>query len=128
MRNTRKYRCALDAARALFPGPDFQRITRENDTLYDALEKRGYFWEAESSTWTNRPKSSSIFTSDDGLPTGEFRIRVMAHPAELEEVVEAVREGLHQRGVRITEVSNIYPNQHGPGVRIYLTAQIAPSR
>jgi hypothetical protein len=48
----------------------------------------------------------------------------MAHPDEIEDVLEIVQEALDTYGVQVIETSDQYPNRRGPGVRVYVTCMM----
>lgn len=120
MKYTRKMNAALELCNKL--GVGVRNL--ENDQVYDILEKRGYFWNAESGVWEDVKRSTSMFKDDAGLPTGTFRLRVMCDPRDLDHLLEIVNEALDTYGATISEQSNPYPNRRGPGVRVYLTGQL----
>jgi hypothetical protein len=127
MKHTVKFKAALLVAPQVIEQSELPRAWRDNASLYDALEKRGWFWDAESSKWADYQKSTSMFAGDDGLPTGEFRLRLMAHPGDMDRLIELVSETLDTYAVIITEISNQYPNRRGPGVRIYMSCKLPTS-
>lgn len=120
MKHTAKYNAAVKTAAKVLPGEGGW----DNATLYDHLEKKGWFWNAESGEWEDFRRSTSMFESDAGLPTGEFRLRLMCHPGDLDRLLELVNEALDTYGVAISEQSNPYPNRRGPGIRCYLTGKL----
>lgn len=89
------------------------------DVLFAAVRRIGYSWDGEM--WVKRnPESTSIFADADGNATGAVRLRVMAHPDDVEAAVEALRK---VPGMWIAEVSDkAYPNRKSAGVRVYVTA------
>lgn len=93
----------------------------EQSGIYNNLERAGYYWNSETQIWENLKRSSTMFANDDGLPTGVIRLRVMAHPGDMDQLMEVIRESLDSYGVTIQEESNPYPNRRGPGLRIYIT-------
>ena len=123
MRRTAKYIEGLKTCRELhlkvgeLAYPDYEGV-------YAALEAAVYHWDAGQQLWIKgAPPSTSMFETDDGLGTGIFRLRLMAHPADVERVVQAVAEGLKPFAV-IDDISNPYPNRRGPGVRVYFTCKL----
>jgi hypothetical protein len=127
MRRTKKYGQAEQKARELFTPFQLACMSVDGVNLYQALESQGFFWDAESSTWTNTPRSTSIFTTDEGAPTGEFRLRVMGHPDELDVILNRVLDGLRYGGCAVTEISDRFKNHKGPGYRVYVTCQLRKS-
>jgi hypothetical protein len=117
MKQTKKYRAGLKAYKA-FKG---SRLTRtfENDELYQMLADKGFWWDAANGEWTNRKQpSNSIFKTDDDVASGVIRLRVMAHPDDVDHTVALVKKTI---GMRVIEVSDPYENRKGAGVRVYLT-------
>jgi len=118
MKATRKFNAALTAYKT-----ETRKIVTmpiENDKLYEWLEKRHWWWDASEGKWNkgNKP-SNSIFKTDDDVASGVIRLRVMAHPDDVE---IAVKQAKKTPGMRVIEVSDPYPNRKGAGVRVYLTA------
>ena len=124
MKHTAKYNAAITTAQTILDKPALSKVKRDNATLYDALERKGWFWDAESGKWQDFKKSTSMFEGDDGLPTNQFRIRLMAHPDVMPKLVEVVTEALDTYGATVIETSNGYPNRRGPGLRVYMTAKL----
>lgn len=124
MRKTLKYEAALDCAGEILSRAELNRARKANQSLYDALEQRGYFYDPPNGKWRHYKPSTSMFQGDDGLPTGTFRLRVMCNPGDLDRLLEIVNEALDTYGATMTEQSNVYPNRRGPGVRVYLTGQL----
>jgi hypothetical protein len=99
-----------------------------HDELYAALASAGYAWNSASGKWekskrpirTDGTASQSIFSDDDNQPSGVYRLRVMAHPDEVDNIV---RNFQRQIG-GVVEVSDHYPNRKGGGVRVYLTCKV----
>jgi hypothetical protein len=128
MKRTAKYVAAQQALKLLGPGNKPARYTKlENDELYAALEGQGYYWNSESGEWkqdrdgTARARGSfsgSIFEDSDGIPTGVYRLRIMANPEEIAAVCAEVCKSL-----TVLEVSQPYPNRRGSGVRVYITGK-----
>lgn len=124
MRRTLKYEAALDCAAELLDRAELNRARKDNATLYDALERRGWFYDRDNGKWQHYKPSTSMFQADDGGATGVFRLRVMCEPRDLDRLLEIVNEALDTYGATITEQSNVYPNRRGPGVRCYLTGKL----
>lgn len=98
------------------------------DDHYALLAENGYGWDAKAVKWIKSAREIdsrgriklSMFSDDDGLPSGTYRLRVMAHPDEIEAVIRKLKEVLI-----VMEVSeHAYPNRKGQGVRAYLTCRI----
>ncbi len=134
MRQTKKLVAAQAAIKAL---PSGQRaIVLYNATqedYYQALEKAGFYWDAGSGKWEKGDDharaqgkfSGSIFEDGEGLPSGVFRLRIMANDAELSRVCAAISRALVAGGMSIIEVSDTaYPNRRGAGSRVYMTGKM----
>jgi hypothetical protein len=121
MRRTKKYTQAVAAARAL----GVQRADGlPHEQLYLALAERSYCW--DGATWApGTPESSSVFKTYDDQPSGVVKLRVMAHPDEIEEAVRLLRDRLPGA---IYEVSDPYPNRKGVGVRVYVSLKLEVAR
>jgi hypothetical protein len=92
------------------------RIPDENADLYAVLERRGYWWDAKSGKWLDTPApSTSVFKTSHGTPTGVVKIRVMAHPDEVQSALS-----LLDKAFKVVNVSEQYENRKGPGVRVYV--------
>lgn len=90
-----------------------------HEDLYQLLENYGFWWDAKNGEWTNRKQpSNSIFKTDDDVASGVIRLRVMAHPDDVDHTVALVKKTI---GMRVIEVSEPYDNRRGSGVRVYLT-------
>jgi hypothetical protein len=124
MKQTAKYKAALKVAPNVLEPAELGRVRHENAPLYDALEKRGWFWSADEGQWSDAKQSNSMFADDAGLPTGVVRLRLMAHPGDMDQVMELVAKGLDSQGVTTIETSNVYPNRRGAGLRVYLTCKL----
>jgi hypothetical protein len=133
MRRTAKYTAALSTVPLLGDGKQSKTIMTmlDHDELYATLEKRGYYWDAKDKQWhkgdeNSRAKgqfSGSMFEDPDGLPTGVFRLRIMAHPDELAQVCAEVC-----RKLTVIEVSKPYDNRRGAGQRTYITCKRSTSK
>jgi hypothetical protein len=128
MKRTAKFVAALNVAPQILEPAQFQLAKKDNDALYSALEEHGWFWDAEAVKWSDFKKSTSIFENDNGLATGDCRLRLMAHPGDIDRLIETVIEALDSYSVRVTETSKQYPNRRGPGVRVYMTVQLGPAK
>jgi hypothetical protein len=115
MRKTAKYTAGLKKAQDLK-----LKLAMEHDALYKGLQEAGYHWDSDSQKWEEgKPQSTSMFASDDDdTPSGVVRLRVMAHPKEIAQVVTLAKK---TPGMRCIDVSGEYPNRRGIGVRVYLT-------
>lgn len=125
MKLTAKLKAAVEAAERVNLAGRYSMATAEQ--MYEALIGLGMAWDAKAGTWaaSKRPiradgvESKSIFSDDNNQPSGVYRLRVMAHPAELAGIVADLRKKL-----TVIEISEKeYPNRRGEGVRIYLTCK-----
>lgn len=118
MKRTKKYEAALTAYRSETRAK--LKAELDNAKLYEWLEKRLWWWNASEGKWQkgNKP-SNSIFATDDDVASGVIRLRVMAHPDDVETAVVKVKK---TPGIRVIDISEPYENRKGAGVRIYLTA------
>lgn len=115
MRKTAKYTAGQKLARTLKI-----KSTLAHEKLYQAIESAGYHWDSDNQVWQEgKAQSTSMFASDDDdTPSGVVRLRVMAHPKEIAQVVALAKK---TPGMRCIETSGEYPNRRGIGVRVYLT-------
>jgi hypothetical protein len=121
MRRTQKYVAALPVAATLLRGAELRRVSMNHAALYEVLERSGWWWDSSAGSWSNERRSTSIFEGDDGLPSGVLRLRVMANPSEVDDVIDRITRSLLSVDLRVFEVSERYPNRRGPGVRVYLS-------
>lgn len=92
--------------------------TQDSESLYAMLETMGYWWDSSAGAWKKgNPPSTSIFKDDEGAPTGIINIRLMGHPDDMPDAIEAAKVAY-----QVSQVSGQYPNRKGPGVRVYITA------
>jgi len=118
MRKTKKFVAGVVAAKSSGLG----LIWSSNEELYEALEDDNFYWKAKAGEWQQleHKPSTSVFQADDGTPTGIVKIRVMAHPDDVQKAVQKIKA---TNGLRVIEISEkTYPNRKGTGVRIYVTA------
>lgn len=122
MRRTKKYTQAVAAACSL----GIQRADGiPHEQLYLALAERSYCW--DGATWSpGTPESSSVFKTYDEQPSGLVKLRLMAHPDEIEEAVRLLRDRMPAGA--IYEVSDPYPNRKGVGVRVYVSMRLEAAR
>lgn len=125
-KKTKKYVEARRAAMAgeLLAAAELREVLDNAPALYAALERAGWFWDVQAGLWNDVKKSTSMFQTDAGLSTGAFRLRVMAHPGDVDRLLHILSEALDTYGCRIYETSNAYPNRRGPGLRVYLSCQL----
>lgn len=119
-RMTAKYTQALKTALQLgFKG-------QERDRVYDFLLSSGYNWDGKTQTWDENNKwMGSAFEDFQGNPTGHFKLRLMAHPNEIHEIIEILQESLADQATTLTVTSDkVYDNRNGVGVRVYLEGTI----
>lgn len=117
-RKTRKYLSALATVRS----KKVKLGNRDHESVYEALNNANFFWDHKSGEWEHKQHapSTSVFQADDGSPTGIVKIRVMAHPDDLESAIVSLKKCL---GLKVIEISEkTYPNRKGTGERIYTTA------
>jgi hypothetical protein len=112
MRRTAKYVAAESTAKLL-------KLRFTPRTLYDRLQEAGYIWDNRKGVWERG--STSMFKDDQGLPTGVIRLRLMAHPEDVDRACELLQVQLSAAGARLFDVSAQYPNRRGAGTRIYAT-------
>lgn len=116
-RRTKKFVRAWEVGSKL----GLHRLSR--DKLYERLQREGYNWDAKSKTWSkSNPWTGSAFQNANDAPTGHVKVRVMAHPDEVEHFIGLVCEKLIADGAQVEQVSDAYPNRKGPGVRVYIDA------
>jgi hypothetical protein len=118
MRQTAKYVAALAKARELGL-KNARKMTHEQ--IYEALAKESQVWDSKASEWVKGSPSKSMFSDSDNQPSGVVRLRVMAHPNEIGDEIEAVKKALALSGRQVFEVSDPYPNRRGIGVRVYVS-------
>jgi hypothetical protein len=124
MKQTAKFKAALRAAGNLLEPAEFAIVRNENAPLYDALEKRSWFWSADEGQWSENKHSSSMFADDIGDPSGVVRLRLMSHPGDMDQFMELIAKALDAYGITRIETSNLYPNRRGAGLRVYLTCKL----
>ena len=131
MRMTKK---RLNAVKFIADGGAFNldlTLTRAaglpSDELYKALEGAGYRYDSKTAQWQaarpapngGRVSANSMFETDDGLGSGIVRLRLMAHPSDMQALIDAIKGA---PVLRIDEISLSYPNRRGTGERVYITA------
>ena len=94
---TQKYRTALENARNL------SIEDSDRDTLYEALEENGYFWNAEAKEWENCGGQEP----DD--PTPYLLVRVWADIDEVETHAARIIRLFQENGYILPEKSKVYP-------------------
>ncbi|MEO1440282.1 MAG: hypothetical protein AAFV33_07745, partial [Chloroflexota bacterium] len=118
-RKTAKLTEAIKLAKSL----SLSAATR--DELYDALVSKGYNWDGKSKTWSeNNPFLGSAFEDYTGEATGHIKLRVMTHPDEQHRIITIICRELRRANINIIEVSELYPNRKGVGVRTYITGEL----
>lgn len=92
-----------------------------HEEMYQGLEAQNWFWNPKQGIWEHKEfaPSTSIFEADDGTPTGIVKIRVMAHPDDMEAAIVALKQCPQWRVIEISEKS--YKNRKGSGYRLYTT-------
>lgn len=125
---TAKFSAAWNLFSKLVPG-DARKLDPhkvDGQLIYERLHDLAWVWDHHDGEWVKIDPQDmeflpfgSLFVDKDGDPTGIFRLRVMAHPEQIDEVVAKLRENL-----KVGEVSDHYPNRKGVGVRVYLTCKL----
>jgi len=115
MRRTKKFNAGIIASKKAGLGTIFS----SNEELYEVLENDEQWWDAKSGKWSRSVKpSTSIFADDIGDATGIVRIRVMAHPSDVDNAVRRIKK---LDGLKVTDISEPYKNRKGEGFRVYIT-------
>lgn len=93
--------------------------------LYQYLQFAGYNWNGKSGTWSkDNPRAGSVFEDHRGNATGSIKIRLMAHPDELPDMINDICDALLSYGYRVYQTSNeTYQNRKGVGHRAYLEGE-----
>lgn len=117
---TKKYKMALQTATRL--GNPIQ----DRERLYSWLNSQALNWSPKTGTWDeNNPRVGSAFEDHNGMPTGHFKIRLMAHSDEMRAIEEIVIDALREYGCHCYTTSDEdYKNRNGVGVRIYMEGQM----
>lgn len=117
-RKTRKYVAGLATAKIA----KIRIGKRDHESVYEALEDNNFFWQPRKGIWEHREHapSTSIFEADDKTATGIVKIRIMAHPDDLENALKAIKSATGLKVIEISEKS--YKNRKGTGERLYTTA------
>jgi hypothetical protein len=93
--------------------------TAGHEDLYAILERSGYYWDSSDQCWHQGDERSRaqgkfsgfIFEDADGLPTGVFKLRVMANETEIATVCAEISRAIVNAGISVIEVSDkSYPN------------------
>lgn len=114
MRKTAKFVAAVAKAKALN-----LKLKSEHDAPYKGLEAAGWYWDSDNQAWEEGKPQTSMFAGDDeDTPSGVIRLRVMAHPGDIDAAVSGAKTA---KGMRCIETSDKYPNRRGVGMRVYLT-------
>jgi hypothetical protein len=124
MKQTAKYKAALKVAPSVLSPAMVAHCRTENVLIYDALESSGWFWSAKDGEWTQSKISTSMFADDAGDPSGVVRLRLMAHPGDMDQFLELIAKALDSQGIATIETSNVYPNRRGAGLRVYLSCKL----
>ncbi len=133
MRQTRKLLEARKMLKALPSGErGLVKWNASHEEMYRLLERAGYCWNSSDQHWHKGDTrgrvrgqfSGSIFEDGDGIPTGVFKVRLMANGNEIMAICAVVSRALVNAGISVLEVSDkSYPNRRGPGMRVYLTCK-----
>jgi len=116
MRQTEKYLKGLRRLRELEGKPKGRPKTYENADLYRLLESKKHIWDHKQGEWIEGSKS--MFGDDES--TGVARLRIMAHPHDVQQAIQYLRG----TNFRIVDISEEYPNRRGSGVRVYITCML----
>lgn len=116
MKRTRKYVAGIARLRELENKKTGRMKRYENDELYRLLDSRKQIWDSNLGKWVQGSKS--MFGDDE--PTGIVCIRVMAHPQDVHDAIHYLKG----TNLKISDVSEEYPNRRGSGVRVYITASL----
>lgn len=96
------------------------------EKVYAALAAAGWVWNAEAGKWLNTPKGStlpdSMFIDNDGLPSGVYRLRIRAHPDEID---AALREVVRPLEHLVVETSKVEMDDSGVSCRVYVTLKLS---
>lgn len=119
-RRTIKYRQAVLVAKRL-TGDKLYGVPLEYDQLYSWLSSRGWCWNADFQVFSQQPQiSKSVFISDQGDDSGEFRVRVRAAPRTAAALTLLLEDLLPLHGYRVSDVSNQEKDTSGASVRVYI--------
>ncbi len=116
-RRTRKFVAAMETVKIA----KIYLTKSDHESVYQELNDNFFFWNRKKGKWEHKEHapSNSVFQADDGTPTGIVKIRVMAHPDDLESAIASLKKC---PGIRVIEISEkTYKNRKGTGERIYTT-------
>ena len=123
-RMTAKYKAAREVVQKILSQSERADLFGvDGETLYRALHERGYAWDNKEGKWVEVDSDfsggyDSVFELPGGQPSGVYHLRIMAHPADIPAVLEQLQH------LRIGNISDLYPNRKGKGVRIYLSCSL----
>lgn len=112
MRKTQKYLAGLKTLEKC----GLPQTGYTNDELYQTLEDENFYWDGKAKTWVEKKIKPSIF---DNPNDGFARIRIMAHPDNLDEIEKKIRSVFG-----VIEGSKPYPNREDVGQRVYVLVKI----
>ena len=96
------------------------------EVIYDKLAQLGYVWDAEGGRWRKSVKGStmpdSIFIDDEGKPSGLYKVRVRAHPNEIDAALASV---VRQLEPYVLETSAVEMDEGGVSCRVYVTLRLS---
>lgn len=124
MKRTRKYIQGLATLQLVASPECCERASRNNYALYGELETRGYRWDGHSGTWTDLSNKKLFSEVWEGQGIGEVRIRVMAHPTDIDEALRRVVRALDAENCVISDVSPLYSSKRANFTRCYLTVRM----
>lgn len=94
--------------------------------LYKQLAQAGFVWDADGGRWRKSVKGStmpdSMFIDDEGKPSGLYRLRVRAHPDEIDAALGEVVRRLEQF---VVETSGVEMDEGGVSCRVYVTLRLS---
>lgn len=122
MRQTKKFVAARRKALEL----QLPWMEKSQDEVYEALARTGYVWDADGGRWYKSVKGStmpdSMFIDDGGQPSGLYRLRVRAHPDEIDAALASVIRPLEQL---VVETSAVEMDEGGVSCRVYVTLRLS---
>jgi len=122
MRQTKKFVAARQKALEL----RIPWMGKTQDQLYEALAAMRFVWDADSGRWYKSVKGStmpnSIFIDDQGQPSGLYKVRVRAHPDEIDAALASVIRSLEPF---VEETSAVEMDEGGVSCRVYVTLRLS---
>lgn len=122
MRQTKKLMAAQMKANEL----NLPVLRGGQEGLYKQLAKAGYVWDVDRERWRKSVKGStmpdSMFIDDEGNPSGLYRVRVRAHPDEIDVALGSVVRHLEPF---VVETSAVEMDEGGVSCRVYVTLRLS---